>query len=118
MALKTQLERKKLLTISKRRTIDAHSKIPLKCQSRNNENKLLEVSWEHAKHVMSMLDSLSFLSLWNTRMVTFLRFDSLHSDCFEDVHYHEDEGPNHLKTEDRVKELTSDSCFEPDFFLC
>ena len=39
LALKTQLERKKLLTTSKKRTIDAHAKIPLKCLSMNNENK-------------------------------------------------------------------------------
>ena len=103
LSLNTQLERKKQLAISKRHATDAHSKIPLKCLSINNENKLLQVTWECYKHGMSMLDSLLFLSIWNICVATFLRFDILHSTCFEDIYYHEDEGPHHLKTEDRVK---------------
>ena len=40
-----------------------------------------------------------FLSFWNTRTSAFLHFDSLHSACFEDMRHHEEEGPNHLKTD-------------------
>ena len=41
LSLKTQIERKKQLTISKRHATDAHPKIPLKCLSTSDENKLL-----------------------------------------------------------------------------
>ena len=85
LALKTQLERKNLSAIIKRHAIYEHFKIPLKFLSTNNENKLLEVVWECAKHGMSILDSLLFLSLLNTCMANFWSFDSLYSTCFEDV---------------------------------
>ena len=88
LALKTQLERKNLSAIIKRHAIYEHFKIPLKFLSTNNENTLLEVAWDYSKHGMSMLHSLLFLSLRNTCMATFLRFDSLHSTCFEDMCYH------------------------------
>ena len=106
-----------MLSMRKRYVIGAQSNISLKCLSINDENKLLEVVRENCKHGMSMLDSLLFLSLQNTCMATSLRFDSLYSTCFECVYHHEDKGRHHLKMEDVVKELSGDTCFEPEILL-
>ena len=42
---------------------------------------------------------LIFLSFWNARASTFLRFDRLYSACFEGARCHEEEGPNFLNVD-------------------
>ena len=111
LALKTQKERRKLSIVSSRHAIDAHKNIPLKCLSINNENKLLNVAWNYSQFGLSLHESLIFLSFWNTCTSTYLRFDSLHSTCFEDMCYHEEEGPNHLKTESYLQNTTGSRFF-------
>ena len=117
MSLKTQKERKKKSVIENRHRTDAHSNAPLKFLSIQHENNILDVVWNYQECNLTMLESLMFLSFWNLYMDTFLRFDSLHTTCFEDVHYHVEEGPHNLKTSSRVRELTGYVFFEPAILL-